>query len=216
MQDESVLGIVDGRKNQTRRTVKDAPADAIEVVPSLLNHGGDLWDFRRWMNNPFAIRCPYGTAGDRLWVKEAWRTEERESDAVDGIRFRADDAFVPIANTAEAAERWVVAHDNGEYGEAWRSPLFMPRWVSRITLELAEVRVQRLQEISDDDARAEGCSGRDAEPIAEGGTIYAWHGRSSAPCPRAHYATLWDRINRTRAPWASNLWVWALTFRRVP
>jgi hypothetical protein len=77
----------------------------------------------------------------------------------------------------------------------------MPRWASRIQLEVTEVRVQLLQEISDDDARAEGCSGiPDVVDVT----------------PREEYSHLWDKINGKRAPWASNPWVWAVIFRRIP
>ena len=212
MTGESAPAILDDSKSQTRRLVKGAPDDTIEVVPSLHHHFGDLWDFRRRLHNPVAIRCPYGTAGSRLWIREAWRTYERPEDAVDGILFRDGAAFVPIENTQEAADRWVEAHDNGSYGDRWRSPRFMPRWVSRCELEITEVRVQRLQEISEDDARAGGAAYR----IAPGGDLHgAFEGLGGEICYRAHYRDRWDRINAARAPWASNPWVFAISFRRV-
>jgi hypothetical protein len=229
MQDESVLGILDGTKLQSRRLMKPQPAhlQLHEWRGKLVYEGEhrlwcwrghtfeNLWDFGEHNEDrkQLAKLSPYGVVGDRLWCKEAWRTEERESDAVDGIRFRADNAFVPIANTREAADRWVVAHENGKHGDRWRSPLFMPRWASRLTLELVDVRAQRLQEISEADAKAEGVA-----PLV---TL-----RKGYPSKRAAdiahrsyrdgYAVRWDAINGRRAPWASNPFVWALTFRRVP
>lgn len=224
----SVPAIFAGVKTQTRRLVK-LPEDAGEVVVdpggTLFGPGPYLEVFRRDEGGDAPMHprlyCPYGYPGTRLWVKEAWRTEERASDMVDGIRFAADNAFAPIENTAAAADRWVVASDNGKHGTTWRSPLFMPRWASRLTLELVEVRVQRLQGISDDDARAEG-----VEPYTPP------HGHISpdqrVPGPgfdrcrlgdqphRLPFADLWDRINGKRAPWSANPYVWALTFRRLP
>jgi hypothetical protein len=67
----SIPAILADLKHQTRRLIADVPDGVIEVVPSLLAHGGDLWDFRRHMDNPVAIQCPYGAPGDRLWVREA-------------------------------------------------------------------------------------------------------------------------------------------------
>jgi hypothetical protein len=120
------------------------------------------------------IRCPF-SVGQRLWVRETWRLP---NGAPKGwVDYRADD------------ERT---------GFKWRPSIFMPRAYSRIDLEVTEVRVQRVQEISDGDAYAEGISGCD------------WMGD-----PVGEYAKLWDSINGKRAPWASTPWVWALTFRRV-
>jgi hypothetical protein len=78
----------------------------------------------------------------------------------------------------------------------------MPRWASRITLEITDVRVQRLQEISEEDAEAEG--------------VYSWSEMGPLDiCARPLFASLWDSLNGKRAPWASNPFIWALTFRRA-
>lgn len=150
--------------------------------------------------------------GDVLWVKEAWRTEEldeMEEDTefqpgTDGIRFRADGLFRPIENTQAASEAWLSAHIRGNPfvaarrpGNAWRSPLYMPRWASRIAREVTEVRAQRIQDISEEDAIAEGFSGSPTET------------------PREQFAAAWDRINRRRSPWVRNDFVFAYTFRRI-
>lgn len=85
----------------------------------------------------------------------------------------------------------------------------MPRKLSRITLEIAEVRVQRLQEISEDDCEAEGLTDEDTRCEGECG---------ATPCMllRPAFQRLWDSINGKRAPWSSNPWVWAISFRRLP
>ena len=88
---------------------------------------------------------------------------------------------------------------------SWRSPIQMPRWASRITLEITEVRVQRLQEISEEDARAEGI-----RSAANGATVLL------GSTPIEAFAALWDSVNAKRAPWASNPWAWAISFARLP
>jgi hypothetical protein len=133
----------------------------------------------------------------RLWVKETWRAVERESDMVDGILFRADEAFVPIQNTAEAADRWLAVYDRGEVnglrptGPAkWRPAIFLPRWASRLSLRVTSVRIERVRDISEADAVAEGVG-----DVAE-------------------YAGLWREINGAES-WDANPWVWAATFEVV-
>jgi len=216
----SVPAVLAGVKTQTRRITEGAPADTYEVVPSLLCHRGDLWDFRRQdkrgvPHNPVAIRCPYGAVGDRLWIRESWRTEELASDGTDGIRYQADDAFIPIASTAEAADRWVDAHRNGAHGKRWRPALYVPRWASRATLEITEVRVQRLQQVSEADAIAEGVEAweeqLDTAAIRTGAELAACRRADR----RAWFAALWQELHGPGA-WGINPWVWAIRFRRLP
>lgn len=78
--------------------------------------------------------------GDRLWVREAWRTEELES-GLDGIRYRADDEFRAVADHPDPAERWVMA-DHHQVGDRWRSPLHLPRWACRLELVVTSIRVE--------------------------------------------------------------------------
>ena len=92
---------------------------------------------------------------------------------------------------------------------SWRSPIHMPRWASRLTLELTAVRVQRLQEISEADAIAEGVLPCPDEPM------YADEPHERYLPPQFRFGDLWDSINAKRAPWSSNPWVFALTFRKV-
>jgi len=150
-----------------------------------------------WLPMP----CPYGDAGDRLRVRETWRTVERKPDMVDGILFRADDAFVPIENTRAAADRWIDAHDNGKHSDRWRPSIFLPTWASRIHLEVTDVRIERLHAIDEHDAFAEGVSGWVLDPRCE--------------TARDGFRVLWDEINGAGA-WKENPWVWRVGFRRLP
>lgn len=194
-----VRAILAGDKTQTRRLVTPGTSDASRAEFSSL-------DFTRawadpglgsgaYLKAPRAdeadgidrVRCRI-SIGDRLWVRETWA---RTSDG--DVLYR------------ERGDRWPYA---------WRPSIFMRRSESRITLDVTDVRVERLQSITEADARAEGCSGHDPEPVSEGGTIYAMKGASSAPSPRAHFMHLWDSINAKRAPWSENPWVWAISFQR--
>jgi hypothetical protein len=141
--------------------------------------------------------------GDVIVGREAWRTHEREPDMVDGVLYRADGSFRPIENTREAADAWILAHDNGKHGNHWRSSMHMPRWASRLTLEVTAVRVERLRDITEDDAVSEGLDG------AESG--------EGEDCPGRHaFADTWDGIYAARGlGWDANPWVivydWAKT-----
>ena len=234
MQDESVLGILDGTKLQSRRAMKPQPAHVQrhEWRGKLVYEGEhrlwcwrghtyeNLWDFGEHNEDRkrLAKLSPYGAPGDRLWCKEAWQTGISLDDKTPSeIGQAAVDAgytkpWAPLNFVAGGYKR--NADELRNFGNQWgrvRNPLHLPRWASRITLELAEVRVQLLQEISEDDARAEGVRVSDAA-TAKQDTVDT-HGMSPH---RAAFACLWDSINIDRAPWASNPWVWTLTFRRVP
>jgi hypothetical protein len=189
---ESVRAILEGRKTQTRRLCKPQPAPAgpnggpiREVVKSLLSSRGDLFDVRYDLDNPGTLRSEHAP-GDRLWVRETW------GPCAGGVVYNADDVGSNV-----------VCPDGGR----WKPTIYMPRWASRIDLEITDVRVQRLQDITDEDAIAEGvrcweCNG----PV---------DGTSENGCGCFHFAQAWDAINGKRATWSSNPWVWALTFRRV-
>jgi hypothetical protein len=206
-----VLAILDGRKTQTRRVVKPQPrSDWLGYMMMHSKPGVALLNGPDYPDGPEdEVPCPYGVPGDRLWVKESFR-------------LRADQDHKPPRDDYWKSGAWYEATGNGETPSGCgggigrlRSSIHMPRWASRITLEITEVRVQRLQDISEEDARAEGCTGTEPEPVNEGGTIHAWKGRSSAPSPRAHFAYLWGEINGS-ASWDANPWVWCLSFRRLP
>lgn len=191
-----VRAILDGTKTQTRRMVKfpviDRNGTGCEVAGCELNsmlrqeleqHAG-------------SFLCPYGQPGDRLWVKETWRTFERMHDGLDGILYAADDSFIPIQNSRQMADEWVECHDNGKHGANWRPSIFMRRWMSRITLEITDVRVERLQDISQEDAAKEGVN-------------FVNTGDFITP-----YATLWESING-EGSWDANPWLWVIAFKKL-
>lgn len=182
-----VRAILARTKTQTRRLMRPQPSRVI-TLPVV----------GRYFQKP----CPYGVPGDRLWVREThlldppidgtWPSVGDTFASVDDIpdRYRTPEHVIYRAScewSGEQQARW-----------RWRPSIQMPRWASRLTLEVTDVRVQRLQDISEDDADAEGV-----------------HPCEGALTARLALAMLWDSINQKRAPWASNPWVWAVTFRRL-
>lgn len=199
-----VRAILAGTKTQTRRLVKPQTAVSHHYLQPMFGKSPDGHEFGTpglwrevgpdYPDGPEDDRrCPYGAPGDRLWVREAWGFDS-------GVRgdFRPLDR--QDLSGMDLLTHTLYSADGGE-APRWRPSIHMPRWASRITLEVTSVRAERLQSISDDDAIDEGIS-------REGLSII----RGSA---RQRFAELWDDINGKRAPWASNPWLWVVSFRRV-
>lgn len=180
---ESVRAILDGRKTQTRRVIKSvAYWETIEMNK----------DYAVVISKPYELtfrtilRCPFGVPGDRLWVRETW-------------------ALAVPAGSSVRAERIPHYKADGEMLPRWKPSIHMPRWASRITLEITGVRVERLQEIKPIDTVAEGVY----EPKLN-------YGKAEGPYAIATFANYWDSINAKRGyPWDSNPWVWVIEFERV-
>jgi hypothetical protein len=200
-----VRAILSGAKTQTRRVVKHVPmlgeplrwcASAAAQEPGWVHIVGD---YRRF--------SPYGEPGDKLWVRETWRAWERNSDCLDHIWFRADDAKIPIPCTQEAGDFVVGNFDR------WHPSIHMPRWASRITLEVTGVRVERLTAISEEDARAEGAPTGQMMPMLVNGE----KATGMIMDPRRAFAALWDSINGKRegCSWEANPFCWVISFKRV-
>jgi hypothetical protein len=141
-----------------------------------------------------SLACPYGDVGDRLWVRETW------AEVNGGAFYKAD-------------EPWPEA-----YGPEpkWKPSIHMPRWASRIILEVTDVRVERVQDTTEEDAKAEGVESLGPSIGAEHGFVDD-SGRTHGTHPYTlAFACLWDEINADRGfPWRDNPWVWCLTFKRV-
>ena len=186
-----IRALLDGRKTQTRRVMKPQPSDgfAPEVYgtvhkirdgqfvmrkghPIDIGYGPINWD------GDEAYPCPNGKPGDLLWVRETW-ADLRGG----GFGFQ----FAYAASTDSRGNEI-----RREYGVKWKPSIHMPRQASRLTLRITDVRVLRLQDISESDARAEG--------------------RSLTPGdPAGYFPETWERINGPGS-WDANTWVWALTF----
>ena len=163
----------------------------------------------------------------RLWVRETWA--ETDSDGGPVIAYKAGGYLMHGATGSRRAGTWkdeTFPGDAGKIygGERWRNPMFMPRWASRLTLEVTAVRVERLQELSEADALAEGVEREDLPsdpdnfhpPGSYGFIVSGGRGKATIHVkPQEAFAERWDSINGKRAPWASNPWVWVVSFRRA-
>lgn len=208
-----VRAILAGQKTQTRRVVDVA---RVQKKGTLNSAGWRPFDLdvaadRRAVETNCGRVCPYGEVGDRLWVRETWRTDTVGDAGINGVRFRGDDAFVPIEPTREAADAWVDAHENGKHGAMWRPSIFIKRWASRLTLTVESVRVEPLHAITEADALAEGMT-YEGDELTKPTTFdgIRWEPIGA----RLKYVALWDSINGKRAPWLSNPWVWVVAFAR--
>jgi hypothetical protein len=208
-----VRAILAGKKTQTRRVAREYshdPSGAPHAKHYMRRRDG-VWDSFETFGELVRRHCRYGQPGDRLWVRETWRTEPGgEPSMPDGIRYAADNAFRPIANTREASDLWVEDYDNGRHGTKWRPSIFLRRWASRITLEVTGVRVERLREIGEDDAKAEGVT---IPTYDRGFEPFEMYGRKWGP-HRIAFQYLWESINGAES-WHANPWVWVIEFRRV-
>lgn len=189
-----VKAIREGRKTQTRRVVKPSWIAAADAAGESWGPEGD--------QNYWAGVCPYGQPGDRLWVRETHRFDGLDpriairDRRLDEISYRAD-----------------MISDSCCDSCTWRPSIFMPRWASRITLEVAGVRVERLNEISEADAKAEG--------IEDVGDLWRNYTPDShyLHCltleqPRDSFRSLWESINGPGS-WDLNPFVWVVEFGRV-
>jgi hypothetical protein len=178
-----VRAILENRKNQTRRVVKPQPSFVCYGLP-VQKIGGKLIPVQRHL-------CPYGQPGDRLWVRETW-AQCYEGGLLGGrVVYRADVGFEGNATKIESGK--VIP---------WKPSIYMPRWASRITLEIVNVRVERVQEISEVDAEQEGVPPQ-------------WNGRRGTFIEE--FRKLWDSINAKRpgCSWVDNPLCRCISFERV-
>ncbi len=244
---EMVRQTMAGVKLQTRRVVKwnHLFGGVHPAVAQIVHRGGGWWGFeasdevkQQYITTfPFGtIRCPYGNPGDRLWVKETWRTR-REWDHVKPSALRLGDGCELRENWPWFAEQYVTyaAEDTSAVkltGKV-RPSIFMPRWAARILLEVVRVRVERVQQITPEDVVDEGVTYPVKPSETHPGMCQPIMRISGAYQPGlylakgqpythealliAHYASLWDSLNAKREngklAWAKNPWVWVIEFR---
>lgn len=197
-----VRALLAGTKTQTRRVVKPQPFAQPE------DDGSGGWEVYAGDELSGTMRCPFGAPGDRLWVRETWKVSSESNHYPTDekhlyVEFRAG----AVAGTGQQRSKFSVERDaelaraawgNGK-SHAWRPSIHMPRWASRITLEVTDVRVERLQAISEADAMAEGI---------ERGEAAMYRSATEA------FVDLWESINGAGS-WRRNPWVWVVEFKRV-
>ena len=198
-----VRAILEGRKTQTRRIVKP------QLIAWLHDKRG--WELSRTEQHAAVFAdtfakhySQHGKAGDRLWVREAFSYYEHP-ELYDCIRYKADGHCQKPdfgKMTEEECGRFEMNCDGcGCADHRWRSPIHMPRWASRITLEITNIRVERLQDISEADAQAEGVTESIVLPGDRGSFV-------------ASFGYLWESIYGAGS-WNANPWVWVIEFERV-
>lgn len=213
-----VRAILEGCKTQTRRVVKPQPVGGDCIIENPLKLGWMMGQLRDSENAWRELRCPYGIARDRLWVRETFVLENTyeyhgDHDAPnDGRPIQkhqdGDGGFWLIPHyRATEPEPNIVPYDKlggDDDRTRWTPAIYMPRWASRITLEITSVRVERLQDISEEDAKADGCE----RGLFEVEKCNGW-----TPF-RLGFCLLWDNINGPGS-WDLNPWVWCVSFRRI-
>ncbi len=192
---EMVRAILDGRKTQTRRPVKPQPElterSGFSWNGALYGAGSD----ERETNRNFAhAKCPYGKPGDRIWVRETW------------ARYNIDHDSHDMAYRATTPEDWPK-------GGRWRPSIHMPRWASRILLEITNIGVQRLNSISQADAAREGlirlpATGRYC--LNQGDQYFGGASHDA----REVFSWLWESIYGEDS-WQANPWVWVIELKRI-
>ncbi|RNI26602.1 hypothetical protein [Rufibacter latericius] len=227
---EMVRAILEGRKTQTRRGVK---VDAKRISPRIGADDmptGTFWVSSKDFDNVIVdeIKCPYGKVGDRLWVRETW-CESVDINAVDCFEGRPhiptdffDNGKVRSAyiHRADGETEWVDDDGFSTERSFWKPSIFMPRQACRLVLEVTSIRVERLQDISREDAIAEGISHKfggwrnylnpklifsQFEYEVQGETI---------PAPVMSFNSLWISINGEES-FEANPWVWVVEFKKV-
>ena len=200
-----VRAILAGTKTQTRRAVKPhkafvewgvkGPGDAYDATVDDAGQGFFLVAGDHGYAGP--VPCPYGQPGDRLWVRECWARDDEDAS----LMYRAD------VGLGGDADEWERGRLDGVPRYRWRPSIHMPRWASRITLEVTGVRVERLNDISGPDAAAEGIQFRAlGAGVPLKGNIWKQNIEK--------FRALWESINGAGS-WDANPWVWVVEFKML-
>lgn len=211
--DEMVRALLDGRKTQTRRIMKNQPAGDYPDTPALVRNVGPGFQWYGSYGESSIFNCPFGAVGDRIWVRETFQgplvSEELFEEYLAHSEKFETPQYCEYAADGGAKPEYCDLNDNLRHG--WRPSIHMPRWASRILLEITGVRVERLNDISEEDAQAEGVK------KLRGGYWKHYQPNEWTQfqlSARGSFATLWNFIYGEGGWWA-NPWVWVIEFKRV-
>lgn len=195
-----VRALLEGRKTQTRRLLRSMNRWVVQDCREVRLHDGRWCHFLAGAAEPLEhLRLPW-SPGDRLWVRENWCRRVEDGAVVPGAALYAADGGHVVKSDGNG---FTMLRADGREASPWRPSIHMPRWASRITLLVSDVRVQRLEEISEADAEAEG--------VQMTGKFYAEECEGFAGPYAYLFAELWDHLHGAGA-WEANPWVVALTF----
>ncbi|EPS2508384.1 TPA: hypothetical protein J6O35_001192 [Escherichia coli] len=191
--DAMVRAILEGRKTQTRRPVKNVGADNYLVIskPTKKRNGVYI----HVMDAPKHGLCPFGNVGDRIWVRETFNAFWLDNDVIQEIKNG-------VSLASKLCDYKADYSDSSNLAEGWTPSIHMPRWASRILLEITDVRVERLHDMSEADAKAEGASPATYK-ITPPEAVY-----------RVGFGDIWRGIYG-QENWLSNPWVWVIEFKRI-
>ncbi|HCM9667469.1 TPA: hypothetical protein QHS54_002692 [Enterobacter roggenkampii] len=219
---EMVRAILDGRKTQTRRVMKVQPSDGFHpthngydldlnahwYTPGVVDKNGYLQPAKKDVfgvaDENEGYTCPFGAVGDRIWVREAFQGPLVSEEFLEEYRAYPEKfenpEYCEYAADGGPRPEYCDLDDNLRHG--WRPSIHMPRWASRLTLEITSVRVERLRDLSEDDAKSEGIT------PPSGGVLPGWE-------YRINFRELWMSIYGSDN-WEANPWVWVIEFKVVP
>lgn len=225
---EMVRAILDGRKTQTRRPIKWKQTRFTEIGE---REDGSKWPWSEDAEHAcdFWHPCPFGAVGDRIWVRETWATLGNEDGCCidwEGNLCKGDERSAARIYRASCEQRpgdyglWSIPDDaywkphtkEHKFEGAWRPSIHMPRWASRILLEITDVRVERLNAISEEDATAEGVPPAGSLLPDYPGTFLTQKGDFATA--KVAFQRLWESIYGEES-WKANGWVWVISFKRV-
>ena len=214
MKGSLVRATLEGRKTQTRRPIKPQPDD--DIVDVEYDAIADLWlgntqeDNDLGYTSSWAMRCPMGQAGDRLWVRETWRPVMETWRSFVEYGAGGELSATGHADAMTKLTKVTLRFPGGRediHSEQWHPSIHMPRWACRLVLPLVSVRVERVQDITEDDARAEGLR-RTENGWTDGATGY------DVTSARAAFQELWASIYG-QASWDVNPWVWVAEWKEI-
>ncbi|TXE47859.1 hypothetical protein FOT55_15010 [Serratia bockelmannii] len=217
---EMVRAILSGRKTQTRRVMKVQPSEhfhpmnmSLELdysarwyTPGVIDKDGYLQPATGQVfgvaGEDEGYACPFGAVGDRLWVRETWSSDFANYYPNDRVWYAADNNRCSDIEVVNGVRGIYSPESDVHVPFRWRPSIHMPRWASRITLEITGVRVERLNDLSEEDAKSEGVA-PSQHIITPPEALY-----------RVGFLKLWQSIYGEES-WRANPWVWAISFRRV-
>lgn len=194
-----VRALLDGRKTQTRRIAKpvrhpDFGTFGIGALASEPKH-------------VIERACPFGQPGDRIWVRETWQLHSRATDVATVVyKASRQNSWTEMHQLVPAD--LTIGNTVKSFQDGWRPSIHMPRWASRITLEITDVRIERLQDISEADAAAEGARAIECDHVRHSCEEIGCFGDTH----KAAFRGIWES---TGGDWNANPWVWVIEFKKL-